>query len=134
MANKFVTWLEAAGQAVKKVTAEALGKVIPLAAEAAQEAEPIVDLALPAYGPVYNKVVSTVIATEQAYAASGQQTGTGAAKLQTVLSAVESTLLPGLQSAGLTGADATTALTNYVNGIVAVLNGPVVSSAVNKAA
>lgn len=131
--NPVVSWLEKAGSAVLNVAKAALAKVLPVAAEVAQEAEPIVDLALPAYGPEYNTVVSAVIATEQAYAASGQQNGTGAQKLQAVLTAVEAKLAPQLQAAGLTGAAATAAMTNYVNAIVAILNGPAISSVVNKA-
>jgi hypothetical protein len=132
MADKFVSWLETAGKAALHITEEALGKVVPIAAEVAQEAEPIVNLALPMYGPTYNKVVSAVIATEQAYAASGQQNGTGAQKLQAVLEAVESELTPILNKAGVTGDAATEALNNYVSSIVGMLNGPVIASTVSK--
>jgi len=134
MANKSLTWLEHAGALALHIAETAASKVLPIAAEVAQEAEPIMALALPMYGPIYNKVVAAVIATEQDYAAKGQQTGTGSQKLQSVLGAVEADLLPSLNQAGLTGQDATAAATSYINGIQTLLNGPVISTVVNKAA
>lgn len=133
MADKFITWLEAVGKRALHIAEEAAGKIIPEAAELAQEAEPVFDLLLPVAGPVYNKVVTAVIATEQSYAQKGKQDGTGAEKLQDALGAVQGDLLPGLEGAGITGDAATTAMTNYINGIVALLKGPAISSIVNKA-
>jgi hypothetical protein len=133
MANKVISWLESVGAAVKKDVQIAVGKVLPIATEVAQEAEPLVDLALPTVGPIYNATVTAVISTEKAYAALGTQNMTGAQKLQAVLSQVSGTLLPQLEKAGLTGDAANTAMTNYVNAMVAMLNGPAIAGAAQAA-
>jgi hypothetical protein len=132
MANKVISWLEKIGADVKRDVIFAVSKVLPIAAEVAQEAEPFVDLALPAEGTMYNTVVTAVVSTEKAYAALGTQNATGAQKLQAVLSSVRGALLPQLEKAGLTGDAATAALTKYVNAVVAILNGPAIAAAASK--
>jgi translation elongation factor EF-4 len=134
MPNKVLTFLEHAGQQIAKGVKVALTKVVPVLAKDAQEAEPLLDLALPAEGPIFNTVTNAVVATEAAYAAQGAQSGTGAQKLASVLSACESTLLPALNKAGLTGAAATQAATNYINAVVQIANGPAVAAAAPAAA
>ena len=128
MADKVIRWLEAAGKEVKKVAVVAVGKALPVAVKVAEEAEPLVDLVLPAEGAEFNAVVQAVISTEQAYAALGKQNGTGTDKLQAVLSAVSGTLLPKLEKAGLTGDAATAEMTRYVGAVVNILNGPAVAA------
>lgn len=116
----FISFLDKVGSDIKTD----FGKILPAVIKAAQIAEPVIDLALPAVGPEYNMVVNAVVATEQGYAALGLTTATTEQKVAAVLSQVSSTLLPKLQAAGLDSATATTVLTNYINAIASILSGP----------
>lgn len=120
----FVSFLDKVGSDIKSDFA----KILPAVVKAAQIAEPVIDLALPAVGAEYNMVVNAVVATEQGYAALGV-TGTTEQKVAAVLSQVSTTLLPKLQAAGLDSATATTVLTNYINAISAILSGPLSGTA-----
>jgi hypothetical protein len=118
-----ISFLDKVGADAKKDAVLVFGKILPVVAKAAQLSEPVIDLALPAVGPIYNEVVNAVVATEQGYAALNVQ-GTTEQKVAAVLSQVEQSLLPALQKAGLDPASANTVATNYINAIIAILSGP----------
>jgi hypothetical protein len=123
MATGFVGWLQKVGADAEKGVKVALEKVLPDVVKVAQLAEPVVDLALPAEGPVYNLVVNALATSAQGFAALGQ--GATADQLASAaLTQTESTLLPALEKAGLAGAQATAVATAYINAIQTILNGP----------
>jgi len=113
MANKFVSFLEAVGRDFKKGLSVAL-PFIETAGEAA------VATFLPSLGPIFNQTVSAVVTAEQAAAAIGKQTGTGVQKAAAVIGLVGPLIEQALIDAGKPS-DAT-AVQNYVNAIVAILN------------
>ena len=116
MSNEFVTLLEDAGKKVESF----FSKVLPVAVDAAKDAEPIIDLAFPGIAILFNSTVSEVAnaeATGQAASASG---GNGAQKLASVLSAIEPLAVAYLQANGVTAN--TAQITAWVNAIVAALN------------
>ena len=74
----------------------------------------------PSLGALFNTTVNIVGTVEQKYAALGQQSGTGTAKLADALQIGLPVIAQGLK---LAGKSSTTAdVTNYVNAVVAVLN------------
>ncbi|PSH05137.1 MAG: hypothetical protein CXZ00_02990 [Acidobacteria bacterium] len=119
--NKIETFLSKIGKEIKRIANFAFTKILPVAAKVAVAAEPLVDVAFPQIGPEYNLVANNVLAIEQAAALlpSGM---TGEQKFAAVISAVSSKLLPGLEAAGLTTAEATAKLTTYVQAVVTILN------------
>lgn len=119
----FIGFLDKVGADIKKDAGAFFGKVLPVVVKAAALAEPIVDLALPLAGPIYNKVVSAVLATEQGYAALGV-TGTTEQKVAAALVQVQDDLLPALLQAGLDSATANQVMTEYITAIATILNGP----------
>ena len=72
MANKFVSFLEAAG----KDFAKGLNFILPVASAAAS----VVAVGNPALGAIINTSIATVLNVEQKFAAMGKQTGTGGQK------------------------------------------------------
>lgn len=113
MTNKLLTVLEKIGSGFEKF----FEKAIPIA----EAAEPIVDLAFPFIGPLYNTTVALVKAAEGSAAAAGKQNGTGPQKLALVLMALQPYATQILQSQGV--ANPTTAqITAYINAVVASLN------------
>jgi hypothetical protein len=113
MTTKFVTVLDKIGSAFEKF----FDKAIPIA----EAAEPIVDVAFPFIGPLYNTTVALVKAAEGAAAAAGKQTGTGPQKLALVLTALQPYATQMLQADGV-AAPTTAQITNYINSVVAGLN------------
>jgi hypothetical protein len=113
MTTKFVTVLDKIGSAFEKF----FEKAIPIA----EAAEPIVDVAFPFIGPLYNTTVALVKAAEGAAAAAGKQTGTGPQKLALVLTALQPYATQMLQADGV-AAPTTAQITNYINSVVAGLN------------
>ena len=84
--------------------------------------------ALRNFGPMFNATVSAVVTAEQAAAAVGKQTGSGASKLASVVTLMGPLISQGLKDAGKASDD--TAVQGYVNSVVAVLNAaPAPSSA-----
>lgn len=112
MASKFVTLLEDAGKDLEK----GIAKVIPIA----EEAEPILSALDPALGGVFTTVVGIVTQTEQKFAALGQQSGTGTAKLADALAIASPVVTQAFAAAGKPS-DGTT-VTNYINSVVNLLN------------
>ena len=77
---------------------------------------------------MFNATVSAVVTAEQAAAAVGKQTGSGASKLASVVTLMGPLISQGLKDAGKASDD--TAVQGYVNSVVAVLNAaPAPSSA-----
>jgi hypothetical protein len=121
MSNKFVSFLEAAGKDFEKF----LNVVLPYASTAGEVA---VAAFAPSLGPLFNSTVSAVVTAEQAAAAAGKQTGSGASKLASVVTLMGPLISQGLKDAGKASDD--TAVQGYVNSVVAVLNAaPAPSSA-----
>jgi hypothetical protein len=113
MSSKFVSFLEAVGKDFQK----GLHFILPIAASSGEVA---VSLFAPSLGPLFNSTVNAVVLAEQKYAALGKQSGSGAQKLADVLQIAEPVVAQGLADAGQD--HDTAAVTNYVNGVVAVLN------------
>ena len=112
MSNKFVSFLETVGRDF----ARGLAAILPWA----QAAEVAVSFFAPALGPLFNTTVSAVVLAEQKYTALGKQKGSGPEKLKDVLQIAEPVIAQGLADAGKSSD--TAAVTNYINGVVAVLN------------
>ena len=111
--KKVVSFLEHVGQDIEKGFAKA--------APIVQDAEPYVSLVFPGFGPLFASTANEVINTEQKFAAIGQQTGTGAAKLSSVLGVIQPVAQQLLGAAKLPSDAAT--VTKWINGVVALLNG-----------
>jgi hypothetical protein len=109
MSNKFVSWLQHVGQA--------FNIVLHIAATTGEAA---VAVFAPELGPIFNATVAAVVLAERKYAALGKQAGTGQQKLADVLMIAEPVIAQALADAGKPSD--TAAVTNYVNGVVAVLN------------
>lgn len=126
-ATGFIGFLDKLGQEVAKDTKIALETVLPIIVRDAKLAEPIVDLALPAEGPIYNTVVDAAYVSVQGYAALGVN-ATPDQIANAVLKQTQSTMLPALEKAGLTSDQATSVMLSYVNAILTILNGPLSGS------
>ncbi len=85
-----------------------------------QKAGAIVGVFDPALGDLFNQTVNIVSTVEQKWAALGKQSGSGAQKLADALQIGEAVVAQGLKLAGKS--NATADVTNYINGVVAVLN------------
>jgi hypothetical protein len=92
------------------------------AAKIAQVAEPLVDLALPGIAALYNTTVNAVVNAETAAIAAGEQSGTGAQKLQTVIAAIEPVFTQYAEQTGIPTAQRAAAIEAWVNAAVAGLN------------
>lgn len=95
-------------------------KIFDVAVPIAEAAEPVIDLALPGIGALYNSTVSLVANAEMTATAAGAQNGTGAQKLAAVVSALEPLAVQYFKTQGIV-ADSTT-ITKWVNAVVASLN------------
>jgi hypothetical protein len=113
MTTKFITVLDKIGSVFEKF----FEKAIPIA----EGAEPIIDIAFPFIGPLYNTTVALVKAAEGAAAAAGKQTGSGPQKLAMVISALQPYATQELQASGV-AAPTTAQITAYINSVVAGLN------------
>ena len=122
MPNKFQTFLDKVAAVAKNVGKFIVQKALPVAVEAAELAEPVIDLAFPALGPEFNIVVAAVAETEASWAVVGQEAGTGAQKMADVIEAVESKLLPTLTAQGLETAAAQAKIAGYAQAVVTILN------------
>ncbi len=91
-------------------------KLLPIAVAA----EPIIDVAFPGIGALYNTTVAMVINAEIAAAAAGKQNGTGPQKLAAVVQALTPIATQYLASQGITADQAQ--ITAWVNAVVASLN------------
>lgn len=67
-----------------------LEKIFKIGTEVATAAEPLVDVLYPGISPLFTSVVSEVVKAESLAITAGAQTGTGAQKLASVVSAVQS--------------------------------------------
>lgn len=128
MANEFVTILQKIGSIFEKGLSEAV-KYLPLASTLAGFLFPPAVAPLAAATTVADLLQNAVAEVEQKLAAQGNQTGTGAQKLATVLTIVTSsvtglladpTVAAELKKAGITVN--TAYITNLVNAVVSFLN------------
>jgi hypothetical protein len=90
------------------------------ATKVAQMAEPIVDLAFPGIGALYNSTVNAAIAAENAAIAAGAQNGTGPQKLAWVTSAISADFAAYAKANGI--AYEQTTVQTWINAVVASLN------------
>ena len=109
MSNKFVGFLETVGKDFLKYVFPWLVK-----------AEQVVSLAFPSLGPLFNLTANAVVAVEQNFAALGQQSGTGAQKLASVVQSIGGLIAQGLADAGKSNTAAD--VQQYINSVVNVLN------------
>jgi hypothetical protein len=110
--NKFESFLATAG----KDFAKGLTVVMPFAQAAGQA----VTLINPEYGALIQTTVATVIATEQKFAAAGQQSQSGTHKLLDVVTILEPVVLQILKGYGIEADNSH--VVNYVNAVVGLLN------------
>lgn len=113
MGSKFLSILETIGRDFEK----GLRFVLPIAETAGECA---VQIFFPALGPAYNSTVAAVALAEQKYASMGQQSGTGAQKLNDVIQIVGPVVAQALADAGKS--NTADDVKNYVNSVVNVLN------------
>ena len=97
-----------------------LKKFFTIATDAAQVAEPFIDVLVPGIAPLYNATVAAAVQAETAAIAAGSQNGTGAQKLAFVVAAIEKDFEAYAKTAGISY-NATT-VQNWVNAVVATLN------------
>ena len=98
-----------------------LKKVFPIATTIAVDAEPIIDLAFPGIGAVYNLAVGAIVKAEGLALAVGAQSGTGAAKLSMAVQEIEPVFIDWYtKQYGQT--PTLTVVENYINAVVATLN------------
>lgn len=98
----------------------ALKKVFGIGVKVAEVAEPIIDIAFPGIGALYNLTVTAAANAETGAIAAGAQSGTGAQKLAAVISAIDADFTVYAQAAGIPFTSAT--ITAWVNAVVASLN------------
>jgi hypothetical protein len=108
MSNKFESFLKAVGHDFKI----GLDHVLPIA----QAAVPAVSIINPGVGALLQTSVGVALATEQKFAAMGQQSGTGQQKLAEAVSILNPIIKQVFPQFG----DAE--VQNYVNAVVALLN------------
>jgi hypothetical protein len=99
-----------------------LKKFFGVAVTVAQDAEPIIDLAFPGIGTLYNLTVAEVAKAETAAIAAGQQNGTGAQKLALVIQAITPAFQEYAATSGIPTASQAATITSWVNAVVASLN------------
>lgn len=119
MANRFVRFLDTVGHDFNV----GLEKILPFVKEATQVAAsvaPAVAVIDPGIGAIFATTVATVSEVEQKFAALGQQTGSGPAKLAQAMTILEPVITEAFQKAGK-ASDVQT-VENYVNAVVALLN------------
>ena len=119
------TFLEAVGKDFKK----GLDAILPYAETAGQTA---VSIFAPGVLPLYTATVNAVILAEQNAAAIGNQSKSGASKLASVVSLIGGLIKQGLTDAGKAADD--TAVQNYVNSVVTILNSVPASGTASAAA
>lgn len=95
-------------------------EVFHVGVEAAQAAEPVIDVAVPGIAALYNSTVAIVAGAEMTATAAGAQNGTGTQKLAAVVSALEPIAVEYFKSIGITADQSV--ITNWVNAVVASLN------------
>ena len=99
-----------------------LKKFFGVAVTVAQAAEPIIAVAFPGISVLYNATVNEVAKAEAAAIAAGAQTGSGPQKLALVIAAIEPVFQEYAAQTGIPAAAQTTAITNWINAVVASLN------------
>ena len=97
-------------------------KFFGIAVEAAQAAEPIIDIAFPGIAVLYNATVAEVAKAEAAAIAAGAQSGTGVQKLSLVIQAIEPVFTEYAASTGIPAAQQAATIEAWVNAVVASLN------------
>jgi hypothetical protein len=119
MSNTKQTFLQKVGSEFKTIATD-VNKVFAKADPIVQEAEPYITLFFPGFGSLFTTIANEVISTEQKFAAIGQQSGSGKAKLASVLAVVGPVAQQILSSAKLPSDEAT--VNSLINGVVGLLN------------
>ena len=96
-------------------------KVFEIAVEAAQVAEPLVDVILPGWSALFSGAVAEAAQVEALATAANKQSGTGPQKLALVVAAVTPSVLAYAEKNGLPTPTAEQ-ITAFVNAAVAALN------------
>jgi hypothetical protein len=109
----FKSFLDTVGHDFKK----GLDFILPFAETAGEVA---VSIFAPSLGTLFNQTVNAVVTAEQAAAAVGKQTGTGAQKLASVVQLMGPLIAQGLADAGKPNDNA--AVQDYITAIVMILN------------
>jgi len=99
---------------------EAFTRIVPFIAQGAEDVEPEFDLLFPLEGPIYNSVVRAICMVEMA----GTKDTAGSTKLQSVAGLVAPHLRALAAHYGIPEQELDTAIPRYINGLVAILNGP----------
>lgn len=120
MANEVVTLLDEAGAKILTFFKKDINPIIQEGDVLAKDAEPIVDMAFPGIGVLFNATVAAVGNAEAAGQAASTTGGNGAQKLASVLSAIEPLAVAYLAQQGITASSAQ--IQAWVNAIVAALN------------
>ena len=110
----FLSFLKKVGQDFKKIFEN------PWTQKIEQVAGAVLTLAVPPIGSLFSATASAVMLAEQKAAALGKQDGSGPQKLADVLQLMEPVIAQALKDAGKDSS--TAAVTNYINGVVAILN------------
>ena len=113
MAKAFISFLDKIGVDFKK----GLKVALPLVEDGAV----VLSIADPALGPLVQTGIAVIAQTEQKFAAMGQQSGTGAQKLEESSSILAPIALSLMQATGSKAAT-TANVTTFVNALVAALN------------
>jgi len=99
---------------------EAFTKIVPFIAQGAADIEPEFDLLFPLEGPIYNSVVRAICMVEMA----GTDHTSGPTKLNSVAGLVAPHLRALADHYGIPEQELDAAIPRYINGLVAILNGP----------
>jgi hypothetical protein len=83
--------------------------------------EEVVSMAIPALSPAFSLTAQAILTTEANFAAVGQQTGTGAQKLASVISSSGNLIAQALKDAGVSNVTQQT-VADYISAIVTLLN------------
>jgi hypothetical protein len=128
VANEFVSWLDHAaskvGSAIEDAAQFTVKDILPEASKALEVAAPVVSLAFPIEGATLAKIAGYIVSAQQKFPTPQS----GEAKLAYVTQLAEAELLPLAQQAGLDSATTTAAITKYLNALVALVDGPTVTT------
>lgn len=114
------TFLQNAGSKILAFFKNDINPIIKDGQQIALGAEPIVDMAFPGIGVLFNATVAAIGNAEAAGQAASATGGNGAQKLASVLASIEPLAIAYLQEQGITAN--TAQITAWINAIVAALN------------
>jgi hypothetical protein len=111
----FVSVMKAIGKDIEKVFSSSVFQT------GVEIAEGVVGLAVPGLGPAFNMTAQAVMTAEANFAAVGQQSGTGAQKLASVISSSGNLIAQALKDAGVANVTQQK-VADYISSIVTILN------------